>query len=72
MEVSVQEAKAHFSWLLRRVEAGESVTIRRGQQPVAVLVRAPVAPGKRQIWGGLKGSMSPDFDEPLDEFKPHS
>lgn len=72
MEVSVQEAKTQLSRLLRRVEAGESVTIRRGQQPVAVLVRAPVAPGKRQIWGDLEGSMAPDFDEPLDEFTPYS
>lgn len=72
MEVTVQEAKTQLSRLLRRVEAGESVTIRRGREPVAMLVKAPVAPGKRQIWGDLKGSLGPDFDEPLEEFQPYS
>ena len=75
MEVSVQEAKTQLSQLLERVEAGESVTIRRGRRgepPIAELVRARVAPGKRQIWGDLEGSLTPEFDEPLDDFKPYS
>ncbi|MBK5233356.1 MAG: type II toxin-antitoxin system prevent-host-death family antitoxin [Thermoleophilia bacterium] len=72
MEVTVQEAKTQLSRLLRRVEAGESVTIRRGKQPVAVLVRAPVAPGTRRIWADLEGSIPPEFDQPLDDFKPFS
>lgn len=72
MEVTVQEAKTQLSRLLRRVEAGESVTIRRGRDPVAILVRAPVASGKRQIWGDLNGSIPPEFDDPLDEFAPYS
>ena len=71
MEVSVQEAKTQLSRLLRRVEAGESVTIRRGKDPIAVLVKAPVARGKRQIWGNLQGHLGSEFDEPLDEFKPY-
>lgn len=72
MEVTVQEAKTQLSRLLRRVEAGESVTIRRGREPVARLVRAEPAPGKREIWGNLKGSIGPDFDAPLDDFKPYT
>lgn len=72
MEVTVQEAKTQLSRLLRRVEAGESVVIRRGRQRVAVLVRAPADPGERKIWGDLKGSIKEDFDEPLDDFKPYS
>jgi prevent-host-death family protein len=63
VEVTVQEAKTQLSKLLRRVEAGEEVVIRRGREPVAVLVRAPAKPGTRQIWGDLEGSMSADFDE---------
>ena len=72
MEVTVQQAKTQLSRLLRRVEAGEDVLIRRGREPVAVLVKAPRAASGRQIWGGLEGSMSPDFDEPLEEFDAHS
>lgn len=37
MEVNVAEAKANLSELLRRVEAGEAVTITRRGLPVAVL-----------------------------------
>ena len=62
MEVTVQEAKTQLSQLLRRVEAGEEVVIRRGRHPVAMLVRAPEKAGARQIWGDLEGSMSADFD----------
>ena len=68
MEVTVQEAKTQLSRLLRRVEAGESVTIRRGREPVAMLVRAPAKPGQRQIWGDLKGSIGPEFDDLPDGF----
>ena len=62
MEVTVQEAKTQLSRLLRRVEAGEEVVIRRGRDPVAMLVRVPAKRGTRQIWGDLDGSMSADFD----------
>jgi len=68
MEVTVQEAKTQLSRLLRRVEAGEDVIIRRGQEPVAMLVRVPARPGKREIWGDLDGSMAPDFDEVPSDF----
>jgi prevent-host-death family protein len=63
MEVTVQEAKTQLSRLLRRVEAGELVTIRRGREPVAMLVRAPAKPGQRHIWGDLNGSIGPEFDD---------
>jgi len=63
VEVTVQEAKTQLSRLLRRVEAGEAVVIRRGREPVAMLVRAPQQAGTRQIWGDLEGSMAADFDE---------
>lgn len=37
MDVSVAEAKSRLSELLKRVEAGENVTITRRGKPVAVL-----------------------------------
>lgn len=72
MEVTVQEAKTQLSRLLRRVEAGESVLIRRGREPVAMLVRAPAKPGQRQIWGDLEGSLGPEFDELANGFEPYA
>ncbi|MGK2938912.1 MAG: type II toxin-antitoxin system Phd/YefM family antitoxin [Solirubrobacteraceae bacterium] len=37
--VTVQEAKTQLSALLRAVEAGEQVEIRRGSTPIAMLVQ---------------------------------
>jgi prevent-host-death family protein len=68
MEVTVQEAKTQLSRLLRRVEAGEEITIRRGREPVAMLVRAPAKPGERVIWGDVRGALGPAFDELPDDF----
>jgi len=68
MEVTVQEAKTQLSQLLRRVEAGEEVVIRRGREPVAMLVRVPARSGKRAIWGDLEGSMADDFDDVPEDF----
>ncbi len=68
MEVTVQEAKTQLSQLLRRVEAGEEVVIRRGRQRVAVLVRIKEDGTKRQIWGDLEGSVAGDFDEVPNDF----
>lgn len=70
MEVTVQTAKTQLSKLLRRVEAGETVVIRRGREPVAKLVRAERAEGGRRIWGDLEGSIGPEFDEVPDGFDP--
>lgn len=68
----MQEAKTQLSRLLRRVEAGESVTIRRGREPVAMLVRAPARTGRREIWGDLRGSIGPEFDELPDDLAPYA
>ena len=43
-EFSVADAKAHFSELLARAEAGEEITIKRHGKPVARLV-----PEKRKL-----------------------
>jgi prevent-host-death family protein len=70
MEVTVQEAKTQLSRLLRRVEAGEEVVIRRGREPVALLVRAPAPTGRREIWADLEGEMADDFDDLPEDFAP--
>lgn len=72
MEVTVQEAKTQLSRLLRRVEAGEEVVIRRGREPVARLVRIPAREGKRAIWGELEGSLGPDFDDVPQDFQDYA
>lgn len=59
----MQEAKTHLSRLLRRVEAGESIVIRRGRHRVALLTAAPVETPRREIWGDLEGEIGPEFDE---------
>lgn len=38
--VKIAEAKAHFSELVARAEAGEEIVISRGNKPVAKLVSA--------------------------------
>lgn len=67
--VTVQEAKTHLSRLLRDVEDGEQVEIRRGNVPVAVL-----SPSLRGLsFADLKGrfagevEIAEDFDELSEE-----
>jgi prevent-host-death family protein len=66
--VNTHEAKTQFSRLLRRVAAGEEITIANRGVPVARLV--PVLPEKAQrVLGIFRGQMSvpDDFDAPLPE-----
>ncbi len=66
--VGVHEAKTNLSELLRRVEAGEEVVIRRGDKPVARLV-AVKAPGTRRL-GMDRGRLviAEDFDDPMPDW----
>jgi prevent-host-death family protein len=65
MEVNVHEAKTHLSRLLRKVAAGEEITISRAGTPVAKLIAAS-APGKSRPMGMDRGRirMAEDFDRP--------
>ena len=65
-KVSVQEAKARFSQLLRRVAAGEEITITNRGVPVARLVPVSAEVTQRKL-GYFRGRMSipDDFDAPL-------
>jgi len=66
--VPLNEAKTQLSALIRRVEAGEEIVIRRGQTPVARLIA--VGPAKIAAPGALRGriQIAGDFDAPLEEF----
>lgn len=69
--VSIQEAQAQLSNLIHRLNPGDEMVITENDQPVARLIRSE----PKQQWpckaGSAKGKiwMSPDFDEPLEEFK---
>jgi prevent-host-death family protein len=66
--VGVHEAKTNLSELLRRVAAGEEVTITSGGQPVALLIPAPRANGPRTLGRDRDSFTVPeDFDAPLDD-----
>ncbi len=65
MEVNIHEAKTHLSRLLRRVAAGEEITIARAGKPVARLIAAgpktnsrPMGMDRGKIW------IAEDFDAP--------
>ena len=66
-EVTVHEAKTHLSKLLRRIEAGEHVVIKRGTKIVARLV--PATEPARRDFGLDRGrfDLPEDFDAPLPE-----
>lgn len=70
MNVSVAEAKAKFSELIRRAEAGEEILVTRHGKVVARLL--PPEPGALlPRIGALKDRIriSDDFDEPLEAFE---
>lgn len=64
--MTVREAKANLSRLIRKACEGEEVLITRGSKPVARLVAVAEAKGKRRP-GSLKGSLrvGPEFFQPL-------
>ncbi len=65
MEVNIHEAKTHLSRLLKRVAAGEEITISRAGVPVARLI-ASGAHSKSRPMGMDRGKirMADDFDHP--------
>ncbi len=61
--VNVHEAKTQLSKLLERVRAGEEVVIAKGGKPYARL--CPLEPPPPREPGFLKGTVGPEFFEPL-------
>ncbi|MYD77446.1 MAG: type II toxin-antitoxin system Phd/YefM family antitoxin [Gammaproteobacteria bacterium] len=69
MNISITQAKAKFSQIIRKAESGESVTITRHGQPVVVLHPVQHTPTVPKI-GSMKGKIeiTDDFDELPPEF----
>lgn len=73
-QVQIAEAKAHFSALVERVEAGEEIVIARRGKPVARLIPEPkswrsAADVFRDAWsqGGLEIETPADLSvDPVD------
>lgn len=70
MEVNVHEAKTHLSRLLKRVSAGEEITISRAGMPVAKLIAANSQLTSRPM-GMDRGKIhiADDFDQPDPELE---
>ena len=64
MSLNIHDAKTHFSRLIDRVAAGETITIARAGRPVAKLtpLDAPVTPKRTGFLEG-QASIPDDFDE---------
>jgi prevent-host-death family protein len=67
--VSIHEAKAHFSSLVARAEAGEEIIVRRGETPVAKIV-AYTAPSAPRMPDELRPDIARNTDDgpPPDDF----
>jgi prevent-host-death family protein len=65
MNVSTAEARAKFSALVKRAEAGEEIVITRRGKPVARIVPPLAQNDKPLLLRALKGKIwiAPDFDE---------
>ena len=63
--VGVHEAKSHLSELLRRVAAGEEITITRRGHEVARLVPPARRPHRRLGFDRGRYVVPDDFDTPL-------
>jgi prevent-host-death family protein len=66
--VTIYEAKAHLSRLIKKACRGEEIIIARGTEPLVRLVPIFSRKGKRKL-GLLKGKLTvrPEFFEPLPE-----
>ncbi|MFZ0286106.1 MAG: type II toxin-antitoxin system Phd/YefM family antitoxin [Terriglobales bacterium] len=70
MEINIHEAKTQFSRLIKRVEAGEEITVARAGKPVIKLIAIGPPNGKRPM-GMDKGNIwiADDFDAPDPEIE---
>ena len=71
--VTIQEAQARLSELIRGLMPGDELVITENDQPVARIVPAAESPQRKpRRPGTLRGTvlyMASDFDAPLDDFK---
>lgn len=68
-QIDIAQAKIQLEGLLQAALNGDEIIITQNDQPVLKLVRLTPPPKRRQS-GSAKGLiwMSPDFDEPLEDF----
>ena len=72
-QVTIHEAKTHLSRLIREVEEGATIQLKRGNKIVARLV-PDSQPSTPRAWGQGAGKIKvgADFDAPLpEEFMKH-
>jgi prevent-host-death family protein len=64
---TIHAAKTNLAKLIARAEAGEEIVLARGRKPIARIV--PIQPKPKRKFGRLKGkgSIGPEFFEPLPE-----
>jgi prevent-host-death family protein len=62
----LSEAKARFSEIVQSAMMGDTIIVTKENLPVVKIVR--IKPVKRQPGTGKGIWMSPDFDEPLEDF----
>ena len=64
LTVGINDAKAHFSKLVKQAQAGQEIVLQNRGKPVAKIVAYEAPPPKRTL-GSLAGKMwiAPDFDE---------
>ncbi len=66
-QFNLAEAKARFSELVQKALLGEEVIVAKENKPVVRIV--PIKPPKRKPGTGKGIWISPDFDEPIDDFR---
>ncbi|MFM2380075.1 MAG: hypothetical protein RLZZ143_2655 [Cyanobacteriota bacterium] len=68
-QIDINQAQTQLESLLQSALKGDEIIITQNDQPVLKLVRLTPPPKRRQS-GSAKGliRMSPDFDEPLEDF----
>jgi prevent-host-death family protein len=69
-QFNLAEAKARFSELVQKAMLGEEVIVAKENKPVVKIV--PIKPPKRKPGTGKGIWISPDFDEPLEDFREYS
>ena len=69
-QVDITEAKIKIESLLQSALEGEEIVITQNERPILKLIQL-AQPAKRRQRGSAKGQiwMSPDFDEPLEDFR---
>ena len=69
-QFNLAEAKARFSELVQKAMLGEEVIVAKENKPVVKIV--PIKPRKRKPGTGKGIWISPDFDEPLEDFREYT